>query len=272
MFVEIIMNSNAKALNRTFDYRVPTELEKEVHIGSRIFVPFGNGNKVQEGYVIDIKEKSEFANKDIIRVEDSILSEKNVNLAKLMAMKYFCNVSDCIRLMLPPGNTNKDLEKRVKEKTVRKVYLKNSSDEIREKIENNDIKSGKQIKLLEYLIENDGIDVGELEIESGVSKAVMTSLSKKDIIEFREEQVNRNPFKNKKIKSDKKLKLNKQQQDVFDQIEFMMENNEFSEFLLYGITGARKNGNISSSYRENFKFRKDCNCSCSGNITYTTNG
>ncbi|MBR3132507.1 MAG: hypothetical protein IKG42_00240 [Clostridia bacterium] len=241
MFVEIIMNSNAKALNRTFDYMIPIELEKDVHIGSRVFVPFGNGNKVHEGYVIDIKEKSEFANKAIVRVEDSILTEKNVNLAKLMAMKYFCNVSDCIRLMLPPGNSSKDLEKRVKEKTVRKVYLKISSDEIQEKIENNDIKSGKQIKLLEYLNENDGIDVSLLEIESGVSKAVMTSLAKKGVIEFREEQVNRNPFKNKKIKSDKKLKLNKEQEDIFNQIDFMIDNSEFSEFLLYGITGARKN-------------------------------
>ena len=240
MFVELIMNSNAKALNRTFDYRVPKKLESEIHIGSRVFVPFGNGNKLKEGYVIDIKEKSEFANKDVIKIEDTILSDENVNLAKLMAMKYFCNVSDCIRLMLPPGNTNKDIEKRIKEKTVRKVYLKISGDEISEKIESKEIKSGKQIKLLECLLERDGIDTSTLEIESGVSKAVMTALEKKGIIEYREEQVNRNPFKNKKIKKDNKLKLNKEQQDVYDQIEFIIENNEFSEFLLYGITGAGK--------------------------------
>ena len=41
MFAEIILNNNAKALNKIFDYEVPKELEKKVHIGARVFVPFG---------------------------------------------------------------------------------------------------------------------------------------------------------------------------------------------------------------------------------------
>lgn len=241
MFVEIIINSNAKALNRTFDYKVPIELEEKIRIGSRVFAPFGNGNKLVEGYVIKFKEKTDYEVKEIKKIEDSILTEKNVELAKLMAMKYFCNISDCIRLMLPPGNSSKDIEKRTKEKTIRKVYLKIPEDEIKAKIESNEIKTGKQIKLLEYLIEENGIIISELEKNTGISKAVMTTLAKKDIIEFKEEQINRNPFKNKKIKKDKKLQLNKEQEEIYNQIEFMIDNEEFAEFLLYGITGARKN-------------------------------
>ena len=38
MFVEVIINNNAKALNRTFDYSVPKELENLVHIGSRVSI------------------------------------------------------------------------------------------------------------------------------------------------------------------------------------------------------------------------------------------
>ncbi len=240
MFVEIIINTVARALNKTFDYRVPKELEKDIMIGSRVFVPFGNGNKVAEGYVIEIKNASEFANKDIIKLEDSILTKENIELAKLMAMKYFCNVSDCIRLMLPPGNSNKDIEKRVKEKTIRKVYLNLSKEEIKENIDSKKIKSEKQIKLLNYLFENNGIGIKTLEENTCISKAIMKTLEKNGFIKFEEKRINRNPFKNKNIQKDKKLVLNKEQKEIYNQIEFMLENNEFAEFLLYGITGAGK--------------------------------
>ncbi len=240
MFVEIIINSTAKALNKTFDYKVPKELEKDIKIGCRVFVPFGNNNKVEEGYIITIKNKSEFAQKDVIKIEDSILTEENIELSKLMAMKYFCNVSDCIRLMLPPGNSNKDVEKRIRKKTNKKAYLKENKEKIKENINLGKIKSEKQIKLLEYLFVNEGIDTKSLEENTNVSKAVMNTLRKNGIIEFREERVNRNPFKTKNIKRDKKLELNEEQKDIYDQIEFVLENEEFTEFLLYGITGAGK--------------------------------
>ena len=101
MVAEIIINTNAKQLNKTFDYIIPDQMKNKVTIGSRVFVPFGR-IKLQEGFVIQIKESSEFATKEIIEIEDSILPKEKIELAKLMARKYFCNVSDCIKLMLPP--------------------------------------------------------------------------------------------------------------------------------------------------------------------------
>ena len=65
MFAEIIINSNARALNRIFDYIVPKNMEKEIKVGARVFVPFGNGKKLDDGFVINLKENSEFANKKI---------------------------------------------------------------------------------------------------------------------------------------------------------------------------------------------------------------
>ena len=49
MYGEIIINSNARALNRIFDYIVPKEMEKDIKIGSRVFVPFGNTKKLEDG-------------------------------------------------------------------------------------------------------------------------------------------------------------------------------------------------------------------------------
>ena len=40
-----------------------------------------------------------------------------------MSQKYFCNLSECMKLMLPPGTSSKELENRMKEKTGNFVYL-----------------------------------------------------------------------------------------------------------------------------------------------------
>ena len=191
MFAAVVINSNARELNRVFDYIVPAEMQGTICVGDRVFVPFGKGTNLSEGYVSELKEESEFANKEIAKIEDSILSKENIELAKLMSEKYFCNFSDCIKLMLPPGGTSKDLTKRVKDKTARFVYLAKEKDEIIFNLEKN-IKSDKQKKLLNFLLDNDGMDISDLEAITEVSKAIMNAVEKKGLIKFVYEKVERN--------------------------------------------------------------------------------
>ena len=105
MVAEVIINTIAKELNKTYDYIIPDSILNQIKIGSRVFVPFGRA-KQKEGFVIGIKKESEFANIEITKLEDNILTKENVELAKLMSRRYFCNISDCIKLMLPPGATS----------------------------------------------------------------------------------------------------------------------------------------------------------------------
>ena len=241
MIAEIIINSNARALNRVFDYIIPKELEKKIKIGSRVFVPFGNSKKLDDGFVINIKENSIFANKEISKISDeNSLTEENINLAKLMARKYFCNISDCIRLMLPPGTGNKELENRVKEKTGNFVYLLKDEDEINDLISNKTIKSEKHKRVLNFLIKNDGIYISDLEVLTDVSKAIFKTLEKNGYIEIVEEQIERNPFINKNIEKDEPKKLTEEQKKCYDSISFCIENNEFSKHLIYGVPGSGK--------------------------------
>ena len=65
MIAEIILNSNAKGLNKLFDYQIPENLVSKVKIGSRVFVPFGNRKELDEGFVVNIKEKSQYEVKSI---------------------------------------------------------------------------------------------------------------------------------------------------------------------------------------------------------------
>ena len=268
MVAEIIINSIAKQLNKTYDYMIPDSILKDIKIGSRVFVPFGR-TKQEEGFVIGIKKYSEFANKEIIKIEDNILNEKNIELAKLMSKRYFCNISDCIRLMLPPGNTTKNIDNRIKEKTGKFVYLKKDIEETEFDVDNK-IKSEKQKRVLNFLLDNEGIHILDLEILTDTSRSIIKTLEKNEYIEILEEKIERNPFINKNITQDKPLNLSKEQQEAYDKIS--KSKNQYKEFLIYGVTGSRKNRNIFTINKRCNRPRKNCNCTSSRNITYSSNG
>ena len=201
LIAEVIINSNVKNLNKTFDYLVPMEMEDKISIGSRVLVQFGNKKALEEGFVVGFKDKSEFEAKlkEISKVEDKLyLSKENIELAKWMANRYFCNVSDCIKLMLPPGKTTKQQDKRINDKTQNFVYLAKEIDEINEDIESKKIKSDKQIRALKFLINNIStnteISSVDLQLFADVSLAILKTLEKNGYIEIVEKEVERNPF------------------------------------------------------------------------------
>lgn len=245
MIAEVIINSTVKNLNKIFDYIVPTALEKKIKEGTRVLVPFGNMKQLEQGFIISLKESSEFANKEIAEIDEiEGLTKENINLAILMARRYFCNISDCLKLMLPPGTAGKILENRAKEKLGEFVYLKKEPDEILTDIETGIIKTPKQIRSLQFLLENDGIHILDLENITDTTRGVTKALEKKEYIEIIEEKIERNPFEFKDIKRDKPLPLTEEQKRAFQKVAQSIEENKFQEYLLYGVTGSRKNRGV----------------------------
>ena len=81
MIAEVIIDSKAKKLNRKFDYRIPENLEDIIEVGSRVLVPFANFKTLEQGYVIKIKENTEFQVKDIAGLDENLSNEK-IELAR----------------------------------------------------------------------------------------------------------------------------------------------------------------------------------------------
>ena len=240
MVAEIIINSIVKTLNRVFDYNIPEELADKIKIGSRVLVPFGNGKKLEDGFVINIKQSSEYKIKNIVKFEEQAFSKENIELAKWMSNRYFCNISDCLKLMLPPGTATKELENRTKEKLINFVYLAKETDEIENAIENKIIKSEKQIRVLKFLEENEEATVSDIEMFTEASRAIVKTLEKNGFVEIVTKEVERNPFIHKNIQRDKKRKLTEEQQLAFNTINKSIIEHEFKEFLIYGVTGSGK--------------------------------
>ena len=262
VIAEIIINSNVKNLNKTFDYIIPVEFEEKIAIGSRTLVPFGNKKELEEGFVVGIKETSEYMSKlkPIAKVEEKLyLSQEKIELAKWMANKYFCNISDCIKLMLPPGTTTKVLSNRINDKMQNFVYLTKDLDEIEQDIENKKIKSDKQIRALKFLMENSNNEIlsTDLQMFADVTNAVLKSLEKKGYIDVLEKEVERNPFIHKVIKQSQNLTLTDEQENAFEKINASLQFNEYDEFLLFGVTGSGKTEIYIQLIEEALKLGKD---------------
>lgn len=239
MVAEVILNSKAKQLNRTFDYNIPKEMESIILVGSKVLVPFGRFKKLEEAHVVKIKEKSEYEIKDIAKVENG-LTNNQIELANWMAKRYFCNVSDCIRLMQTPGTNAKDINKRIQDKKINVVYLKKDFEEINFEIETKKLKSEKQIKILNFVKDNEGCTIPDIEMFTDCSRAIVNTLIKNGYLEIVEQKVERNPLETKNIENTSNLKLTQEQQEAFDKVSASIDYNEYEEFLLYGVTGSGK--------------------------------
>lgn len=239
MIAEIIIDSNVKTLNKTFDYNIPKEMESNISIGSRVLIPFGKSKRLEEGFVTNIKESTEYEVKDIAKIEVQSLTTEKILLSKWMAKKYFSNVSECMNLMLKPGTTTKNFANRAKDKTAIFVSLALEKEKVQEYI-NNKIKSEKQKRILNYLIENEKIMQPELIERTETSRAIIKTLEKNGLLKLQEEKVIRNPLKNKNIKQTNKLKFTEEQEIAYTKVANTIEKKEYKKYLLYGVTGSGK--------------------------------
>ena len=240
MIAEIIIESNVKNLNRVFDYNIPKEMENNISIGSRVLVPFGRSKKLEEGFVTNIKDSTEYEVKDVAKIEEQLLTTDKIKLSKWMAKRYFSNVSECMRLMLKPGTTSKNFANRAKDKTAIFVSLALPNEQILNYIKTNKIKSEKQKSILSYLINNNIERQAVLIEETGTSRAIIKTLEKNGLVKLQEQKVVRDPLMSKNIKRTKNLDFTEEQQTAYRKILNSIENNEFKEFLLYGVTGSGK--------------------------------
>ena len=196
MIAEVIIQSNVKNLNKIFDYRIPAMYENNAIelIGARVQVPFGRMKSLEEGFVVNIKDSTEFDVKEIANVEEKYLDEEKIKTAKWIAKRYFCNVSDCLKLMLPPGTSSKISQNRVKEKSINFVYLNKEKEEIEQDLENKKIKSEKQIRILKFMMENEEALVSDIEMFADGSRAIVNTLCKNGYLKIMDKKVERDPF------------------------------------------------------------------------------
>ena len=219
VLVEISFSNNEK----TFDYLVPEHLEKEISLGKRVLVPFGN--QKLEGFIIDIKEKSDYDLKEIIEVIDKepILNEELLSLGKEIKEDIACNLISIYQTMLPKGYKAKNKDN-INIKYDNYIVI-SDKDKALDFI--NTSKAKKQIEIVKDLLEK------EIVLKSNYTSATIKPLIDKGIIKVEKKEVYR--LNNNKEITDI-VELNKHQIEAFNKI----KESKKDVILLHGVTGSGK--------------------------------
>ena len=99
MIAEVVLNSSTIELGKIYDYKIPEEYTGTVTIGQRVTVPFGVNNGKKEAFIVNIKETTDVKRlKSILELDDDVLNEKQICIAKFIAKKYFCNLGCAMSL------------------------------------------------------------------------------------------------------------------------------------------------------------------------------
>ena len=59
-YAQIIVDITSEKLDRTFTYRIPEALAGQITPGVQVLFPFGNGNRQQKGFVLDITDQPSY--------------------------------------------------------------------------------------------------------------------------------------------------------------------------------------------------------------------
>lgn len=219
MFAKVIIDQDAKALDRVFEYIIPDDLKVEK--GMRVIVPFGG--RTLQGFVVDKCEKCDYdqtkLKKIISCVEDfSAIKPQLLSLMNFMVKKNHLKLASILRLFLP----SEMREGKVSELFETYYYLTGKEVDIPSRAKT-------QLKIVELLKNG---DKKSTVLAENFGYAPLKALCEKGIIGKKKEKILRTPFV--LSEENKKITLNPCQQNAIDTIK------ENKTYLLHGVTGSGK--------------------------------
>lgn len=212
-----------------YSYIIPQELVSCAYVGCEVKVPFGNGNKLRSGIIVDISNTDDASRlKALSSIGDKVLTEEMVKLALWLKERCFCTTYDCLKQMLPRGYGV------IKSKSERMVRLVEPTEESYSNA------TSKQKIVCDLLMDIGCANANEVCEFCSVGIGVLKTLEKHGIIEFYKKEVYRNPYADVSVAVDSSnIHLSKKQNDAYSTFKSMMDNNGGTA-LLYGVTGSGK--------------------------------
>lgn len=280
MYISVVVNKSNDALDKSFSYTVPENLEGEIKKYKRVIVPFGRGNKPLTAIITEIFDKEpefDFKLKDIISVVDDkpFINDDDADVAGYISKITGANFVDSLKLFFPPvsfdsilsgykkntefddsGIFSNDIlidEKKIREN---REKLSKWEDEglIRQFFK---LKNEPKIKTEKVLIPtgkvSEDLTERQEEIFKEIQKKKYTKAQLKSTFGVSDSVINQLIKKNfvkivevevaeleDESESYLKISLNADQQRVYDGILDEYRNKKQNNFLLRGITGSGK--------------------------------
>ncbi len=242
LFCQVVLADAPRAIDRAWTYGVPPSLSKAIAPGSVLLVPFGTSRQPVRAYVTEILEQiPEGIPPESIREIHQLLSDhpvltrEQLKLAREMRRRYYCSTADALKAMVPPTVLA------AKGRSVQAARLADP-EEAAELLDSDELKSMKQVRVIELLLEHESAPCMEILQATGVSRSVLSTLAKKGIVTLFSKKLAVG-LPEEDAASDQPPVLTAEQSAAVDAIgeaAVAAVPGQLKELLLFGITGSGK--------------------------------
>src|SRR4030066_782975 len=246
-YAEVYIDIKTLSIDHPFDYRIPHDLSRDIYTGVIVRVPFKN--RVEVGYVVKTKDKSELEDneiKDIIKVIDSkpVFDPAKLKLIDWIGNYYIQPLGSVIKFFLPPGGKYKGSSKGAGIKLKFKEYVFLNKEKYRGLMDGiNWKKNYKQKKIVDYLFLQGEVLKEKLILDTESCYSSLRGLLEKNIISIikkREKRDFRYDYPGDENTLKKKIIFNPYQEAVLSDIEDVLSKKIFHKFLIEGVAGSGK--------------------------------
>ncbi|HEY2589117.1 MAG TPA: primosomal protein N' [Tepidisphaeraceae bacterium] len=230
-----------QSIDRMLDYAIPPRLAEQVQVGQRVRVPLGKNNRPTTGYVISIHPTSSHPRiKSLLDIEDArvLIPPPLMELSRWMGRYYCAPLGSVLESVLPSA-----VRKKIGvgyQQIVRPVPEREALQAMFE-----GMKTPKRRAILGRLLQlapGEGIELVRLASEAGVTAPTVRKLTRLGVIRITPE-LDLPSFSDAAgsvAGGETDIKLNEEQQTVFDELVPRVERGGFSVNLLLGVTGSGK--------------------------------
>ncbi len=239
MYADVIIDISHEKLDRVFQYRIPESLSTELEIGMQVVVPFGMGNKLQTGYVIDFSETTDYDPakiKEIKRISTQAvpIESQLIQLSAWMRKNFGATMNQALKTVIPVKKKEQLQQKRTVVLVINDaIEAKNVLVELQRKHQT------ARARVLEALIEEGSIAYEILTKKLHVTAAVLRAMSEQGILRIESEDQLRNPVAHLQ-KKEYDIVLNENQQQIVDAIDSDFQKGKRDVYLIQGVTGSGK--------------------------------
>ena len=255
-YADVIIDISHEKVDRIFQYKIPEALRETVLVGTSVMVPFGRGNRLTAGYVVEITDQAEFDEekmKEIYSLSKQKVSpsEDALKLAAFLKETYGSTMIAALKTVLP---VKREVKAKEKKTIVRKMTREEIQSLLAESIRKH--QTGKA-RLLAVLTEEQQLPYELVTGKLHIAPSTIKSLISQQVITVETESYYRNPVRLEAGRREEK-KLSNEQQAIVDTVIADRDAGICKTYLIHGITGSGKTEVYLSLIEETVKRGRQC--------------
>lgn len=237
-YANVIVDISHEKVDRPFQYKIPERLMGKLSPGMCVEIPFGNGSRFRQGYVIEVTDKPEYApekQKEIAGIVQGGVSMQadQIRLAAWIRETYGSTMIAALKTVLPVRQERKQKEKK---KIVRCLGAEETMALLGQAQRKHQTA---KVRVLEQLCREEILPYELVSGKLNVSPATLRSLESQGVIRVEAESYYRNPVK-LNAEAEEGKQLSEEQRAVRDQVLSDYDQGKNKTYLIHGITGSGK--------------------------------